>query len=319
MADFGAPVAQNVNVNPQQGIQTLSGILGLKQQQLALQTGQIEKETALATSKKADVAAQGQTEAAGFLKDFDFAKHIGPDGTLDMNAALTNPKFLNAGPGKELIANALLGIKNNQIKNKADMATLNNSVVAGSSRLLGSLVDDADVKAGNPKGLEKINAQGDIIRDMFPDQGAAIVDPFLKGLNSGHVQPKDWSAALRARQLMGEDVSAQQTQQNPQAISNAAGQIINRAPASGALSAPTAAQPGLNPASPTVAGATAAATGGVASDVDAYNQIRTAGSGAAAVRGLGPTGRWTGKGCEHRLGDEFQCPGISEHRAEVRL
>ena len=91
MADFGAPVAQNVNVNPQQGIQTLSGILGLKQQQLALQTGQIEKETALATAKKADVAAQGQTEAAGFLKDFDFAKHIGPDGTLDMNAVLDQP------------------------------------------------------------------------------------------------------------------------------------------------------------------------------------------------------------------------------------
>lgn len=39
MPDFGAPVAQNVNVNPNQGIQTLSGIMGLKQQQQALQVG----------------------------------------------------------------------------------------------------------------------------------------------------------------------------------------------------------------------------------------------------------------------------------------
>jgi len=40
MADFGSPVAQNVNPAAQ-GIQTLSGLLGLKQQQLGLQSSQL--------------------------------------------------------------------------------------------------------------------------------------------------------------------------------------------------------------------------------------------------------------------------------------
>src|SRR6185503_10743062 len=44
MADFGSPVAQGVNVNPNQSVQTLSGLVGLKQQQQALQTGAIQQQ-----------------------------------------------------------------------------------------------------------------------------------------------------------------------------------------------------------------------------------------------------------------------------------
>ena len=150
---------------------------------------------------------------------------------------MTNPKFLQAGPGKDLIANAMLGIKNNQIKNKQDMATLNNNVVTTGARMFGDLVTDPDVVAGNDKGLEKINAHGDVFKEMFPDQGSAFIDKFLGVINSDHIKPKDRAMALRALQLQGEDVSSQQAQQNPGAISNAAGQIVNRAPATGALSA----------------------------------------------------------------------------------
>ncbi len=215
MPDFGSPVAQNVNVNPTQGIATISGMLGLKQQRLALETGQFQKATAEAEATGKGIAAQGATEAAGFMKDFDFSKHIGPDGTLDMNAALSNPKFQKAGPGKELIANALLGIKNNQIKNKQEMATLNANVVSAGSRMFGDLVSDPDVIAGNDKGLAKINSHADVFKEMFPDQGPAFIDKFLKVVNDGHVKPEDRAQALRALQLQGEDVSAQQAQQNP--------------------------------------------------------------------------------------------------------
>ncbi len=52
MPDFGAPVAQNVNVNPQQGIQTISGLLQLKQQAQSLQTGQALQQTAQAEAQK---------------------------------------------------------------------------------------------------------------------------------------------------------------------------------------------------------------------------------------------------------------------------
>ncbi len=214
MADFGTPVAQNVNVNPAQGIQTISGLLGLKQQRLALETGQFEKERAKSAATVAGIEAQGQSEASGFLKGFDFAKHSLPDGTLDTQAGMTSPEFQKlSGPGKELVANALMGVKQKQIGNKADMAQLNTNVVAGASKIIGSLVTDEDVVKGTAKAGEKVRSTIDIIKAMYPDQGAA----FTKNLESllEHIPAKDLPAALRNYQFMGEDVASQQAQQNP--------------------------------------------------------------------------------------------------------
>src|SRR5689334_1177482 len=59
MADFGSPVATSVNVNPNQNIQTLSGLLSLKQQKQALQTGAFEQQ---ATAAKASQATQENQE-----------------------------------------------------------------------------------------------------------------------------------------------------------------------------------------------------------------------------------------------------------------
>src|SRR5450755_4346302 len=52
MADFGAPVAQNVYVSPQKGLQTLSSLISLKQQQQQLQTGQYVQASAQAEAQK---------------------------------------------------------------------------------------------------------------------------------------------------------------------------------------------------------------------------------------------------------------------------
>lgn len=57
MADFGSPVAQNVNVNPNQGLQTISSLIGLRQQQQNLQTGQYQQQSAQA------MAVQDQQKA----------------------------------------------------------------------------------------------------------------------------------------------------------------------------------------------------------------------------------------------------------------
>ena len=78
MPDFGSPVAQNTNVQPGQMVQTLSGLLGLKQQQLALQ------------GQAAEVQQQQQTAGqragiASFMSTFDPTKHVGADGTLDLD------------------------------------------------------------------------------------------------------------------------------------------------------------------------------------------------------------------------------------------
>lgn len=69
MPDFGAPVAQNVNINPTQGIQTLSGILGLKQQQQALQTGQYAQQSAQANAIQQQQAAKEMRAGASLMSD----------------------------------------------------------------------------------------------------------------------------------------------------------------------------------------------------------------------------------------------------------
>lgn len=69
MADFGAPVAAGVNVNPAQSVQTLSGILGLKQQQQALQTGQYTQQSAQANAIQQQQAAKEMRAGASLMSD----------------------------------------------------------------------------------------------------------------------------------------------------------------------------------------------------------------------------------------------------------
>jgi hypothetical protein len=76
MPDFGSPVAQDVNINPSKGIQTLSDLMGLQKTQIgiqqaqqALQTGAIDQQSkalGLQTSQalQPSVIQQGQAAAA---------------------------------------------------------------------------------------------------------------------------------------------------------------------------------------------------------------------------------------------------------------
>ena len=112
--------------------------------------------------------------------------------------------------------NAVLGIKNNQIRNKQDLATLNGSVVAGASRLIGALSKDPEVLAGTPEGFKRVHAQWDIIKSMYPDQGAAFASKFEPHQTPENMKnPGDLASSVRSVQMMGEDVAQQQQIQKP--------------------------------------------------------------------------------------------------------
>jgi hypothetical protein len=86
MADFGAPVAQNVNVNPNQGMQTLSGIMTLKQQQLGLQKGAADVQSAQAQAQGNQQQMQERQAFTQMLKSGvdDQGNSIRtPDGDID--------------------------------------------------------------------------------------------------------------------------------------------------------------------------------------------------------------------------------------------
>ena len=81
--DFGSPVAQNVNVNPQQGLQTLSSLLGLKQQQIGIQQAQQQLQSQTAEATVAKITAQ-QTQN---LSQINWHQYIKPDGSYDIDSA----------------------------------------------------------------------------------------------------------------------------------------------------------------------------------------------------------------------------------------
>jgi hypothetical protein len=130
MPDFGSPVAQNVSVGPQQSLQTLSGLMSVKQQQLGLQQQQLGLQRSAAdiqTAQAGAQAAQQQMQERLLLqssmksgKDPEGNSLMNPDGTVD-SVALTS--FAN----KYLPATGQ-GVVQNIVKTQADRIGLNEAV-----------------------------------------------------------------------------------------------------------------------------------------------------------------------------------------------
>lgn len=130
MPDFGSPVAQGINVNPNQAVQTLSGLVGLQQQKQALETGAIQQQGIAADVQQKQQQNQELQALAQFThnasKDPSFHKQ---DGSLDVEkfqreAAAVAPVYGQAYIGQAtsnanaMLDNrkALLGLSNEQRK-----------------------------------------------------------------------------------------------------------------------------------------------------------------------------------------------------------
>jgi hypothetical protein len=157
MADFPAPVATQIKPqDPMQGINTMSGILGLQQQRQALQTGQYQQQSAQANAQMTQQDAANRQASGAFFKNFDIAKHHGDDGTLDLDSALTSSEFKATGDASPEIAKSLLAIKNSQLQAKTSLAGLNGTLRDQFSSQVAGLAEDPDVKAGNQTGRGKV-------------------------------------------------------------------------------------------------------------------------------------------------------------------
>jgi hypothetical protein len=157
MPDMIQPVGAMIKPpDPSQAINTMSGILGLKQQRQALQTGQYQQDTAQATAQMTQQDASNRQAAGAFFKNFDIAKHHGDDGTLDLDSALTSSEFKATGDSAPEIAKNLLAIKNSQLAAKTSLAGLNKDLRGQFSSQVAGLAQDPDVKSGNQTGRGKV-------------------------------------------------------------------------------------------------------------------------------------------------------------------
>ena len=157
MPDGIQPVGAMIKTpDPNQGISTISGMLGLQQQRQALQTGQYQQQSAQANAQMTQQDAANRAAAGAFFKNFDIAKHHGDDGTLDLDSALTSPEFKATGDAAPAITQSLLGIKNSQLTAKQSLAGLNGTLRGQFSSQVAGLAQDPDVKDGNQTGRGKV-------------------------------------------------------------------------------------------------------------------------------------------------------------------
>jgi hypothetical protein len=281
VADFPAPVATQIKPpDPMQGINTMSGILGLQQQRQALQTGQYTQDTAQANAQMTQQDAANRQAAGSFFKNFDIAKHHGDDGTLDLDSALTSPEFKATGDASPEIAKSLLAIKNSQLQAKTGLAALNGTLRGQFSSQVAGLAQDPDVKAGNQTGSGKVlDALDQFGKVGGPDaqRVAGIYGQVLR-----NTPPAKMAQALQNLQLQAKSAG----EQLPTTTAIDTGPTIQGgsvAPGTGAITpagppvrkdlAPTEQIPYKAAATSATASAASRATGVAGSDIDRANQI----------------------------------------------
>lgn len=184
---------------------TLSGLMGLKQQQQQL------KQQTLETNQ--------QQSVQDFYKDFDPTSVTGTDGSYDLNKVFADPKFKSAGNAKPVIANQIIEAKQKQLQATSALAQLNGQLVEQFGTGLGALVNDQDIKDDKTDPATGINPGREKVAE-FMRQFAGIDPAHAKiggmyGLIANHAPIGKLSDGLRVLQLQAQSASEQQAQQNP--------------------------------------------------------------------------------------------------------
>lgn len=198
--------------DPMQGINTMSGILGLQQQRQALQTGALkQQQEQLETGKQ-----QGIQD---FFQTWDPSAHVAPDGTPDLESAFQSKEFKAAGNAKPAIMQAMLDMKNKQYSNIQALSGINKDLVNQFTSGMGSLAKDDDVvgdktdpATGVNTGRAKVNQFIGNFSKLSPDAArvASIYGPIVE-----HAPPGKLSHGVQVMQMQGQSASEQQSQQNP--------------------------------------------------------------------------------------------------------
>lgn len=290
MPDAIQPVGAQIKApDPMAGINSYSGILGLRQQQQALQTGQYQQQSAQATAQVNQQDAAQRGAAGSFFKSFDIAKHHGDDGTLDLDSALTSPEFKATGDAAPDIAKSLLAIKNSQLDAKSKLAGLNSDLRNQFSSQVAGLAQDPDVKDGNQTGrgkvLDAINQFGKV-GGADAQRVAGIYGQVLQ-----NTPPERMSQALQNLQLQAKSAG----EQLPQAATRETGaETVSGtvAPGTGAFQpAGAGVKKTLGPSEQlsyvrSRGAASTEGTQGASNDEALYNDIVQKGTKAASLKAL---------------------------------
>lgn len=203
-----------LQAQPPNTMQRLSQILGLRQQQQALagQAAQVQQEQQSARQRAA-------------LASYDFGKHVGDDGTVDLNSLTTDPELRAAAGDQylEVLSHAATA-KQQQLEAKSKLFSLRGDQVAGLAKTLDPLLSDPDVVEDNQKGRQKVNEAWMQYGQLYGDEALPVLQAYAGPLRNA---PKGkMEQALRMIQMQALDVEQQRSAQLPQ-LANTGGTLKN--------------------------------------------------------------------------------------------
>lgn len=191
------------------GVQTpdvmtkLSGLLTLRSQQQGLQ------------GQAAEVAGaqQSQKQRAALAK-YDWNRHLGEDGTIDLNT-LTDPELQKAAGDQypELIQR-MTQAKTAQTESRRTLVALKNDQREAFAQMMNGLRSDKDVTEDNEKGRQKLNEAMVQYGEMYGEDVLPVLKAYAQPLQSA---PKGrLGDALRAVGLQAMSAGQQIEAQKPQ-------------------------------------------------------------------------------------------------------
>lgn len=265
MADFGTPVATSINPVGQ-GVQTLSGLLSIKQQQQALQTGAYQQQETAARASQATQQNQELQALSQFtrsaIQDPSFRN---PDGSLNVEkfqkgAAAAAPVYGQAYIGQAtsnanaMLDNrkAMLGLSNEQRKTVGNYF---NSVASNPQATREDFLEAAEqarTVSDDPayqKSVDRMLMSAPDVRHLPTDQASQAIRRWASGIASetsgvGVTAPSTMETGAEIQpgvtnRYTGEFTPAGQAiKKPPEATPGPGGQILNRNPKTGALEVP---------------------------------------------------------------------------------
>jgi hypothetical protein len=147
------------------------------------------------------------------LAKYDWNKHIGEDGTLDLNT-LNDPELMAAAGDQyqDVLAKAV-SAKTAQLESKRTLTALRGDQREAFAELMGGLRSDKDVAEDSEKGRQKVNEALIQYGEMYGEDVLPVLSAYAAPLQKA---PKGrMSDALRAIQLQAHSASQQLAAQQP--------------------------------------------------------------------------------------------------------
>lgn len=205
-----------LNVQSPNFVQTMSGFMGLKQQQQQLEAG----------AATVQITQQDARQRAALAK-INYNKWMGEDGTLDTNKMLADPQLASLGDAAPIAINQGIAMKAHQIENKKTLLGFNNDTLSSLGNVTQAVSQNPDVKAGNANGLQFAK---DSLTKWATAQGtdvAKAVAPYMLPIMNNQVDPKQLSTGLQHISNMATDIVKQKdlTKSQPQSMTNPNGDM----------------------------------------------------------------------------------------------